>query len=73
MIMQTVNLRVGVHGMGDIRGLPGITGTEDWPVSIGLRGQLGSTYRRGRSPLWLKVKNPKALAVIREAEEDWGK
>ena len=32
----------------------------------------GSTYRRGRSPLWLKVKNPNAPAVKREAEEDWG-
>src|SRR6516225_7662787 len=35
--------------------------------------KLGSTYRRGRSPLWLKVKNPNAPAVKREAEEDWGK
>ena len=34
---------------------------------------LGSTYRRGRSPLWLKVKNPNAPAVKREAEEDWGR
>jgi bifunctional non-homologous end joining protein LigD len=34
--------------------------------------RLGSIYRRGRSPLWLKVKNPKAKAVKREAEEDWG-
>jgi bifunctional non-homologous end joining protein LigD len=33
--------------------------------------RLGSTYRRGRSPLWLKVKNPNAPAVTREAEEDW--
>ena len=32
--------------------------------------RLGSTYRRGRSPLWLKVKNPEAPAVKREAEED---
>ena len=35
--------------------------------------KLGSTYRRGRSPLWLKVKTPNAPAVKREAEEDWGK
>jgi bifunctional non-homologous end joining protein LigD len=34
--------------------------------------RLGSIYRRGRSPHWVKVKNPKALAVTREAEEDWG-
>ena len=33
--------------------------------------RLGSVYRRGRSPLWVKVKNPKAPAVKREAEEDW--
>ena len=33
--------------------------------------RLGSTYHRGRSPLWLKVKNPNAPAVKREAEEDW--
>jgi bifunctional non-homologous end joining protein LigD len=35
--------------------------------------KLGSIYRRGRSPLWLKVKNPEAPAVRREAEEDWGR
>jgi bifunctional non-homologous end joining protein LigD len=33
--------------------------------------QLGSTYRSGRSPHWIKVKNPKAPAVTREAEENW--
>jgi bifunctional non-homologous end joining protein LigD len=35
--------------------------------------RLGSLYRRGRSPHWIKVKNPKAPAVKREAEEDWGR
>jgi len=34
--------------------------------------QLGSPYRSGRSPHWMKVKDPKAPAVTREAEEDWG-
>jgi len=34
--------------------------------------RLGSSYRSGRSPHWVKVKNPKARAVKREAEEDWG-
>jgi bifunctional non-homologous end joining protein LigD len=34
--------------------------------------RLGSPYRSGRSPNWVKVKNPKAPAVKREAEEDWG-
>src|SRR5262249_48035265 len=33
--------------------------------------RLGSIYRRGRSPNWIKVKNPNAPAVKREAEEDW--
>jgi bifunctional non-homologous end joining protein LigD len=33
--------------------------------------RIGSIYRRGRSPLWLKVKNPNAPAVKREAEADW--
>jgi ATP-dependent DNA ligase len=35
--------------------------------------RLGSLYRSGRSPDWIKVKNPKAPAVTREAEEDWGR
>jgi len=34
--------------------------------------RLGSSYRSGRSPHWVKVKNPKAPAMKREAEEDWG-
>ena len=33
--------------------------------------RLGSPYRSGRSPLWLKVTNPAAPAAQREAEEDW--
>ena len=44
---------------------------------MGLEGtvskRLGSTYRCGRSPDWLKFKNPDAPAVKREAEEEWGK
>ena len=34
--------------------------------------RLGSRYRSGRSPDWLKFKNPEAPAVRREAEEDLG-
>jgi len=34
--------------------------------------RLGSPYRSGRSKYWVKVKNPKAPAVKRGAEEDWG-
>jgi hypothetical protein len=35
--------------------------------------RLGSLYRSGRSPHWVKVKNPKAPALKREVEEDWGR
>src|SRR4249919_865955 len=44
---------------------------------MGLEGivskRLGSRYRSGRSPDWLKFKNPAAPAAKREAEEDWGR
>ena len=44
---------------------------------MGLEGivskRLGSRYRSGRSPDWLKFKNPAAPAVKREAEENWGR
>ena len=33
--------------------------------------RVGSLYRAGRSAHWLKIKNPAAPAVKREAEEDW--
>ena len=33
--------------------------------------RLGSSYRSGRADCWIKVKNPVAPAVKREAEEDW--
>jgi ATP-dependent DNA ligase len=32
-----------------------------------------SSYHSGRSNDWLKMKNPEAPAVKREAEEDWGR
>ena len=35
--------------------------------------RLGSRYVSGRSRDWVKVKNPNAPAVRREAEEDWGR
>jgi bifunctional non-homologous end joining protein LigD len=42
---------------------------------MGLEGivskRLGSRYRSGRSPDWLKMKNPACAAVRREADEDW--
>src|SRR5215813_11956483 len=44
---------------------------------MGLEGIVSkrktSTYRSGRSPDWLKSKNPACEAVRREAEEDWGR
>ena len=44
---------------------------------MGLEGIVSkrkdSAYRSGRSPDWLKMKNPEALAVKREAEEDWSR
>jgi bifunctional non-homologous end joining protein LigD len=33
--------------------------------------RLGSPYRAGRSPHWLKIKNPEAPAVKRKAEQEW--
>jgi hypothetical protein len=43
---------------------------------MGLEGIVSkrrdSAYRSGRSPDWLKMKNPAHAAVKREAEEDWG-
>ena len=46
-----------------------------YACKMGLEGIVSkrkdSTYRSGRSPDWLKFKNPAAPAVKREAEEDW--
>jgi ATP-dependent DNA ligase len=39
----------------------------------GISKRLGSPYHSGRSAHWVKVTNPKAPAVKREAEEDWGR
>jgi bifunctional non-homologous end joining protein LigD len=44
---------------------------------LGLEGIVSkrkdSSYRSGRSPHWIKSKNPNAPAVKRETEEEWGK
>jgi bifunctional non-homologous end joining protein LigD len=44
---------------------------------LGLEGIVSkrrdSSYNSGRSPDWIKSKNPNAPAVKREAEEDWGR
>jgi bifunctional non-homologous end joining protein LigD len=54
---------------------------EDGPLvfhhacKLGLEGIVSkrkdSRYRSGRSPHWIKSKNPLSPAVRREAEEDW--
>jgi hypothetical protein len=60
----------------------GVDGSElDGPTvfvhacKLGLEGIVSkrkdSPYRSGRSPDWLKMKNPACAAVKREAEEDW--
>jgi bifunctional non-homologous end joining protein LigD len=56
---------------------------EDGPLvfehacKLGLEGIVSkrrdSRYNSGRSPDWIKSKNPNAPAVKREAEEDWGR
>jgi ATP-dependent DNA ligase len=42
---------------------------------LGMEGivskRKGSLYRSGRTPDWVKCKNPASAAVKREAEEDW--
>jgi bifunctional non-homologous end joining protein LigD len=44
---------------------------------MGLEGIVSkrkdSPYKSGRSPHWLKMKNPACEAVRREDEEDWGR
>jgi len=44
---------------------------------LGLEGIVSkrrdSRYRSGRSPDWIKSKNPAAPAAKREAEEEWGR
>jgi bifunctional non-homologous end joining protein LigD len=44
---------------------------------MGLEGivskRKASPYRSGRSPDWLKMKNPACVAVKREAEQEWGR
>jgi ATP-dependent DNA ligase len=49
----------------------------DHACKLGLEGivskRRGSRYESGRSPDWIKLKNPNSQAVRREAEEDWGR
>ena len=49
----------------------------DHACQLGLEGIVSkrkdSSYRSGRSPDWLKMKNANAPAVKREAEEEWSR
>jgi bifunctional non-homologous end joining protein LigD len=70
-----------------VKARPGIRFNEhiegDGPIvfahacKMGLEGIVSkrkdSAYRSGRSPDWLKMKNPTAPAVKREEEEEWGR
>jgi hypothetical protein len=42
-------------------------------ASSAVSKRKNSPYRSGRSLDWLKMKNPEAWAVKREADEDWSK
>jgi ATP-dependent DNA ligase len=59
----------------DLRRLPIEVCKAQQACKLGCEGivskRLGSTYSSGRSMQWVKVKNPAAPAVRREAEEDW--
>ena len=56
-----MNVRSDAVVCDDMSGLEGIASK-----------RLGSRYRSGSSPDWLKLENPDAPAVKREAEEDLG-
>jgi hypothetical protein len=53
--------------------LPSSSMRAGWASEGVVSKRKDSLYRSGRSPDWLKMKNPACEAVKREAEEDWGK
>jgi hypothetical protein len=57
--------RVGVVGAKESIATPAARYSADDAIDL--------AYRSVRSPDWLKMKNPNAPAVTREAKEDWGK
>jgi ATP-dependent DNA ligase len=57
--------------MPNIAGLASLLAVSKMGLEAIVSKRLGSRYRSGRSPDWLKFKNPEAPAVRREAEEDW--
>ena len=86
--LESLDVRKATLAKVLARAAPGLRLTEhmeeeDGPLvfahacKMGLEGivskQRDSRYRSGRSPDWIKSKNPAAPAVRREAEEDWGR
>jgi ATP-dependent DNA ligase len=63
---------VGVRGASSAQALGAAAAAQPWLEGI-VSKRKGSPYRSGRSPDWLKMKNPAGPTVQREAEEDWGK
>jgi hypothetical protein len=51
--------------------MPLLGGIGDYSLASRPRIIIRSGFVGGRSPHWIKVKNPNAPAVKREAEEDW--
>ena len=65
---RTVTYAHDTLGTGTRGNLTQVTGLEGI-----VSKRASSRYQSGRTPHWLKFKNPNAPAVKREAEEDWGK
>src|SRR4051794_6301832 len=68
--------RTGVRLNENLEHPDGITGFPH-ACKMGVEGifskRFGTRLPFGRSPDWLKFKNPEAPAVRREAEEDWNR
>jgi bifunctional non-homologous end joining protein LigD len=69
-------LRLQHNGIAANEGFTAEGATIYWHAcALGCEGivskRMGSPYRAGRSAHWLKVKNPAAAAVRREAGEEW--
>jgi hypothetical protein len=47
--------------------------TDRIEIITSVRRRWTASEKSGRSPDWLKFKNPAAPAVRREVEEDWGR
>ena len=60
-----------------VRGLLFIAPFEQGGLQMGLEGLVSKRrdrpYRGGRSPYWVKVKNPKSSAMTRAKDIDWSR